>query len=64
MGRRRLGGYIFDTFSGDHLPYHVHIKKGEKQIGRWDIENQVPWDGMVVTKKLRNALVALGYARR
>lgn len=62
MGRRRIAGYIFITYKGDHRPYHVHIRKGNREIGRWDIENQVPMDNFEITEKLRRALVKLGYA--
>ncbi|MEX0804663.1 MAG: DUF4160 domain-containing protein [Candidatus Binatia bacterium] len=44
MGRKKRGGYIFETYSGDHPPYHVHIYKGDEFIGRYDIENQKPMD--------------------
>jgi hypothetical protein len=64
MGRKKLSGFIFITRKGDHLPYHVHIKEGKREIGRWDIENQIPWDGLQVTEKLRKALIELGYAKR
>jgi len=62
MGRRRLAGYIFITYRGDHRLYHVHIRKGNREIGRWDIENQIPMDSFELTEKLRRALVKLGYA--
>jgi hypothetical protein len=62
MGRKKLAGYTFITYKGDHRPYHVHIRKEKREIGRWDIENQVPWDGLEITEKLRKALVKLGYA--
>jgi hypothetical protein len=63
MGRKKLAGFIFITYIGDHLPYHVHIREGKKEIGRWDIENQVPLDGLQITEKLKKALVKLGFAR-
>lgn len=62
MGRKRLAGYVFITYIGDHRPYHVHIREGKREIGRWDIENQVSLDSLEVTEKLRKALVKLGYA--
>jgi len=63
MGRKKRAGFIFVTYHGDHRPYHVHIREGEREVGRWDIENQVPLDGLQVTEKLKKALIALGYAR-
>ncbi len=62
MGRKRLAGYVFITYKGDHRPYHVHIVEGKREIGRWDIENQTALDGLEVTDKLKKALVKLGYA--
>src|SRR5262249_40779692 len=41
VGRKKRGGYIFETYSGDHRPYHVHIYHGTEYIGRFDIENQI-----------------------
>ncbi len=64
MGERRVGGYIFRTYSGDHPPLHVHIFDGEgRPIGRWDIEHQCPMkgDAFQVTRRLRKALAAAGY---
>jgi hypothetical protein len=62
MGRKRLAGYVFITYKGDHRPYHVHIREGQREIGRWDIENQAAMDSFEVIQKLRRALVKLGYA--
>ncbi len=45
VGRKKRGGYIFETYAGDHPPYHVHVYKGDDFIGRFDIENQRPMDG-------------------
>ncbi len=63
MGRKKRAGFIFLTYKGDHRPYHVHIRQGEKEIGRWDIENQILLDGLKMTEKLKTALIELGYAR-
>lgn len=61
MSRKRRAGYVFITFKGDHRPYHVHVIQGRREIGRWDIENQVVMDNFEVTDKLRSALIELGY---
>lgn len=61
MGFKKAGGYTFVTFVGDHPPYHVHIRKGKREIGRWDIENQRPMDDFRVGKRLRRALKRVGY---
>lgn len=61
MGRKRSRGYIFITYKGDHSPLHVHIEQANREIGRWDVENQKPMDGLEVSQKLRKALKGLGY---
>lgn len=63
MGVKKAGGFIFKTYKADHPPYHVHIWEGDKEIGRWDIENQRPMDDFPVTRRLRRALFAAGYLR-
>ena len=60
MGRKKRGGYIFETYAGDHPPHHVHIYRGNEFVGRFDIENQVPMDGDLPSQVLRY-LEELGY---
>jgi hypothetical protein len=62
VGRRKRGGYIFETYAGDHPPYHVHIYRGGEFIGRFDIENQRPMDGDLPSRVLR-FLEELGYKK-
>lgn len=62
MGRKKRGGYIFETYSGDHPPYHVHIYKDDEFIGRFDIENQKPMDG-ILSGQILKFLEELGYKR-
>jgi len=61
MSRKKMRGYVFITFKGDHRPYHVHIYKDRKEIGRWDIENQKTMDGFEINNNLKSALIALKY---
>jgi len=61
MTRKKLLGYVFESFKGDHRPYHVHIYKDKREIGRWDIENQRPMDGFEINSTLRSALIELKY---
>ena len=63
MSKKRAGGFIFITYKGDHRPFHVHIEREGREIGRWDIENQRPLDRFDLTRKLREALTRLGYLR-
>ena len=62
MGRKKRGGYIFETYSGDHRPYHVHIYRGDEFIGRFDIENQIPMDEVLSSQVLKY-LGELGYKK-
>ncbi len=61
MTRKRAGGFIFESYVGDHPPLHVHIFKGQQFVGRWDIEHQRPMDDFVIDERLRKALVQTGY---
>ena len=55
-------GFIFITYAGDHPLYHVHIlTSAGRNIGRFDIEHQCPMDDFWITKRLRSALIDLGY---
>lgn len=51
----------FEPTRGDHPPYHVHIRKDGREIGRWDIENQRKMDEFRLTREICEALIALGY---
>jgi len=62
VGRKKRGGYIFETYAGDHPPYHVHVYKDGRFIGRFDIENQVAMDGDLPSQVL-SYLEELGYRR-
>lgn len=64
MGRKRVGGFVFIDFKGDHLPLHTHIEQKGREIGRWNIEAQKPMDDFEVTQKLRKALIRLGYLQK
>ncbi len=64
MPRRKVGGYIFVEYLNDHPPRHVHIFRGRRELGRFDIENQVPMDPRLkLTGPLRRALRRAGYLR-
>jgi hypothetical protein len=62
VGRKKRGGFIFETYSGDHRPYHVHVYRGDEFVGRFDIENQIPMDGKLSSRVLKY-LEELGYKR-
>jgi len=62
MGRKKCGGFVFETYSNDHLPLHVHIFQKNLFLGRFDIENQRSLDKRLkITQDLRNALRKCGY---
>jgi len=64
VGRKRVAGFIFEWYIGDHPPLHVHIYDSKDRfIGRWDIEHQCPMDDFEVTKKLRSALRQAGFLK-
>ena len=62
MGEKRIGGFIFRSYTGDHHPLHVHIcGHNGRELGRWNLEDQTPMDDLVVSRKLARALRAAGY---
>ena len=61
-GSKEARGIIFETYSGDHQPYHVHIYRGDEFIGRFDIENQIPMDEDLSGQVLKY-LEELGYKK-
>jgi len=62
VGRKKRGGYVFETYAGDHPPYHVHIYRDDRFIGRFDVEHQRPMDGELSAQVLKY-LEELGYRR-
>lgn len=61
MTRKRVGGFVFVTYAGDHGPRHVHIQYRGRWIGRWDLDHQRPLDDFAVSRHLRRALHKAGY---
>jgi hypothetical protein len=59
VGKIRRGGYIFNSWKGDHPPKHVHVFKDRKMICKWDLENSRVMEGKVTNriKKLISELV-------
>lgn len=43
-----------------YLSRVIRFRKGQ-QLGRWDIEHQLPMDELVVTNRLAQALMEAGY---
>lgn len=47
MGRVKRGGYIFETWIGDHPPRHVHVIKDRTLVARIELDdNLTVMDGM------------------
>ena len=61
MGRKKAGGFIFEWYSGDHEPFHVHVYEGSVFIGRYDIVSQRPMGDWVLTSRIRKALKQAGF---
>ena len=62
MGRKKIGGFIFETFTNDHLPHHVHVHYGGRYLGRFNLEKIKPLDKKLkMTSKLERALKEGGY---
>ena len=50
MGKIRRGGYVFNTWIGDHSPYHVHVYKDGELVVKWDLEHEVAMKGKASAK--------------
>lgn len=43
MGKKRLGGYVFYWWKGDHSPRHVHVYDSSGRfLGRLRVDNFSP----------------------
>ena len=56
MGRIRRGGYIFETWVGDHSPPHVHIFKDGKLIAKVELDDQHTVMKGKINRKIRMIL--------
>ena len=63
MGRKKIGGFVFEWYIGDHLPLHIHIYKDDFHLGRFDLETQKPMKDLKMTDKLKRALVMGGFLK-
>ncbi len=61
MGEKKVRGFVFRWYVGDHGPLHVHVFWRGREVGRWDIEHQRPLDSFPVTGRLLRALSEAGY---
>ena len=62
MSDKKCLGFIFRSYKNDHQPYHIHVLKYGKELGRFDIVNRRPMDAKLkIGGTLRKALEKLGY---
>lgn len=61
MGRKKIGGFIFEWYKGDHRPLHIHVYQEGVHLGRFDLESQKPMKELMMTKSLRVALTTGGF---
>lgn len=61
MGRKRIGGFIFEWYIGDHRPFHIHVYQNNVPLGRFDLEKQKPMKELKMTDALRRALILGGF---
>ena len=59
MGRIKRGGYIFETWVGDHLPPHVHVWKDRKLIAKVEIGDKLYVMKGRINKRIRVILKML-----
>ena len=64
MGRRKSGGFVLEWYVGDHRPLHIHVYENGIHLGRFDLETQRPIKGLIMTGKLKAALVASGFLHK
>jgi hypothetical protein len=53
MGKVRRGGFVFVTWKGDHSPYHVHVYRDATLVLKWDMEHELPMEGIASRRVLR-----------
>lgn len=44
---------MFLTWSGDHLPRHVHVYKDRRLVVRWNLEDWVAMEGEATRRVIR-----------
>jgi hypothetical protein len=59
MVRIRRGGYVFQTWSGDHRPRHVHVYRDGRKVLRWDLEMGHPMGGRQASARIRKLIESL-----
>ena len=58
MGRVKRGGYLIEWWIGDHLPRHVHVYKGGKEVVKIELPEFTVLKGKM-SAKLKKILMEL-----
>lgn len=45
MSRFKRGGYLFETWGGDHSPRQVHVYRDRVLVAKWDLDGWKPMTG-------------------
>lgn len=54
--RRKISGYILQWTMSDHDGTHIHIYKGDDELGVYDLAKDEPIRGLRLTKQLIDAI--------
>ena len=53
VSKIRRGNYVFLTWSGDHLPRHVHVYKDREFVVKWNLDDWVAMEGEAPKRVIR-----------
>ena len=53
LSKIRRGNYVFLTWSGDHLPRHVHVYKDGELVVKWNLDDWVAMEGEAPRRVIR-----------
>jgi hypothetical protein len=53
VSKIRRGNYVFLTWSGDHLPRHVHVYKDGELVVKWNLDDWVAMEGEAPRRVIR-----------
>lgn len=54
--KAKINGYILNWRQSDHEGTHIHLYRGNRQIGVWDIARGKAIRGLKLSKKLKEAI--------
>lgn len=53
MSKIRRGGFIFQTWIGDHAPRHVHVYRDGRLVLKFDLDHHVVIEGKTSRRVLK-----------